>query len=73
MRAKLVVVIACAAVLLAGAVLSAAATPLFAADPLPSWNETASRQAIIAFVEEVTTEGSPEFVPPAERTVPRRS
>jgi len=38
-----------------------------AADPLPSWNDTAPKQAIIAFVEKVTKEGSPDFVPPAER------
>lgn len=38
-----------------------------AADPLPSWNDTASKKAIVAFVEKVTEEGSPNFVPPAER------
>jgi hypothetical protein len=38
-----------------------------AADPLPSWNDTASKRAIIAFVEKVTTPGSPDYVPPAER------
>ncbi len=38
-----------------------------AADPLPSWNDTAPRRAILAFVEKVTTEGSPGFVPVAER------
>ncbi len=38
-----------------------------ASDPLPSWNETATRQAIINFVEKVTTEGSPDYVPPADR------
>lgn len=39
----------------------------FAADPLPSWNDTAQKQAIITFVERVTQAGSPDFVPPAER------
>ena len=39
----------------------------FAADPLPSWNDTASKKAIVAFVEKVTKEGSPDFVPVAER------
>ena len=29
-----------------------------AADPLPTWNDTASKKAIIAFVEKVTKEGS---------------
>ncbi len=38
-----------------------------AADPLPSWNDTAPKQAIVAFVEQVTGEGSPDFVPVAER------
>src|SRR5207253_11092653 len=36
-------------------------------DPLPSWNDTASKKAIVAFVEKVTKEGSPDFVPPSER------
>jgi len=36
-------------------------------EPLTSWNETASKQAIIEFVKKVTTENSPQFVPPAER------
>jgi phosphoglycolate phosphatase-like HAD superfamily hydrolase len=38
-----------------------------AQDPLPSWNDTASKKAIVAFVEKVTREGSPDFVPAAER------
>jgi hypothetical protein len=36
-------------------------------DPLPSWNDTATKKAIATFVERVTKEGSPDFVPPAER------
>jgi hypothetical protein len=36
-------------------------------DPLPSWNDTEHKRAIIGFVEKVTTEGSPDFVPIAER------
>jgi phosphoserine phosphatase len=36
-------------------------------DPLPSWRAGASKQAIQEFVERVTTEGSPELAPPAER------
>ena len=35
--------------------------------PLPSWNDTAPKKAIIAFVEKVTKEDSADFVPPAER------
>lgn len=38
-----------------------------AADPLPSWNDGPSRQSIEAFVTAVTTQGSKDFVPPAER------
>jgi len=43
------------------------ADTLRAADPLPSWNDTASKQAIVSFVEKVTQEGSPDFVPVSER------
>src|SRR5262245_19279757 len=39
----------------------------FADDSLPSWNDTAPKQAIIAFVERVTRPGSPDFVPVPER------
>ncbi len=35
-------------------------------DPLPSWNDTGPKKAIVAFVERVTDPRSPEFVPPAE-------
>ena len=43
------------------------AAPALAADPLPSWKDGATKQAIRGFVERVTTSGSPAFVPPAER------
>jgi hypothetical protein len=36
-------------------------------DPLPSWNATASKAAIVAFVEKVTKQGSAEFVAEPER------
>ena len=39
----------------------------FAAEPLPSWNNTASKKAIVTFVEKVTKSGSQDFVPVAER------
>jgi phosphoglycolate phosphatase-like HAD superfamily hydrolase len=42
-------------------------TTLLAQDPLPSWNDTAPKKAIVAFVEKVTKEGSPDFVPVPER------
>ncbi|MES2438087.1 MAG: HAD family hydrolase [Verrucomicrobiota bacterium] len=44
-----------------------ASTLFVVADPLPSWNDTAPKKAITAFVEKVTKEGSADFVPPAER------
>jgi len=43
------------------------ATFVYAADPLPSWNDTAPKKALVAFVEKVTKPGSPDFVPVAER------
>jgi phosphoserine phosphatase len=36
-------------------------------DPLPSWNDTAAKKNIEAFVDRVTKEGGPDFVLPAER------
>jgi hypothetical protein len=36
-------------------------------DPLPSWNDGATKQAILKFVTAVTQAGSPDFVPPAQR------
>ena len=36
-------------------------------DPLPSWNDTATKTAIVTFVERVTKQGSPDLVPAAER------
>ena len=41
--------------------------PAYAADPLPSWNNGASKASIISFVERVTTPGSKDFVAPGER------
>jgi phosphoserine phosphatase len=38
-----------------------------ATDPLPSWTDGTTKGSILAFVEKVTTAGSPDFVPPAER------
>jgi phosphoserine phosphatase len=49
------------------AVAALAAATAFAADPLPSWNDTAPKKAIVQFVEKVTKEGSPDFVPPPQR------
>ena len=36
-------------------------------DPLPSWNDGESRQAIVDFVHAVTDESGPDYVAPAER------
>lgn len=37
------------------------------ADPLPSWNDGATKSAILDFVAEAVREGGPDFVPVAER------
>ena len=37
------------------------------ADPLPSWNDGAAKQAIIEFVRTTTDQSSPKFVPPEAR------
>lgn len=47
--------------------LGAAAALAQDADPLPSWNDGPTKDSIIDFVTQVTTEGSPDFVEPAER------
>jgi phosphoglycolate phosphatase-like HAD superfamily hydrolase len=59
------------------AVLPALSSPLFSIssraqaaasdDLLPSWNEGPAKQAITTFVHETTDQGSPKFVPVAER------
>ncbi|MBY5362323.1 haloacid dehalogenase-like hydrolase [Rhizobium leguminosarum] len=36
-------------------------------DPLPSWNDTGPKQAIVSFVERVSKQGSTDFVPEPER------
>ncbi len=36
-------------------------------DPLPSWNDGATKSAIIQFVSEVTTKGGPKYVKPGDR------
>jgi len=56
-------------VLVATALASTACgvVPTRLVEPLPSWNDGAAREAIVAFVEDVTTVGSKHFVPEAER------
>jgi phosphoglycolate phosphatase-like HAD superfamily hydrolase len=36
-------------------------------DPLPSWNDGASKKAIIDFVDRVTRDGGPDYVKPEDR------
>ncbi len=51
------------AFLLAWGQLAAAQDP----DPLPSWNDGQAKTAVLNFVRQTTREGSPDFVPVAER------
>ncbi|MCB1184373.1 haloacid dehalogenase-like hydrolase, partial [bacterium] len=37
------------------------------ADELPSWRETPVRSALLAWLADVTREGGPDYIPPAER------
>ncbi len=51
-------------------VLSASFRPASAqtqSDPLPSWNDGATKTSIADFVSRVTTRGGPDFVPPDQR------
>ncbi len=41
--------------------------PAVAADPLPSWNDTPNKKAIMDFVARVTDSTGKDFVPPLER------
>jgi phosphoserine phosphatase len=58
---------------IAGAILALAAglgwsLPAMAqSDPLPSWNDTLAKKAIVEFVGRVTKVGGPDFIAPAER------
>jgi len=47
--------------------VAAAAVATAAPDPLPSWNDGATKRALVDFVEQATQPGSARFVPPAER------
>ena len=55
------------AVAIAASFLLLAHATLASAQDLPSWNDTAARQAIIKFVAEVTTKDAPGFVAPEDR------
>lgn len=39
------------------------------ADPLPSWNDTATKKSILDFVRATTDKESPQYVPPEQRVV----
>ncbi|MEI9935759.1 MAG: HAD family hydrolase [Pseudomonadota bacterium] len=47
--------------------MAAAPIPAPLAEPLPSWNDGATKQAIMSFVARVTTPGGKDFVPVPER------
>jgi phosphoserine phosphatase len=49
------------------ALLAIGAQALAQTDPLPSWNDGAAKQAIVAFVQATTDQSSPTFVPPEAR------
>ncbi len=44
-----------------------ALSPFLWADPLPSWRDSENKKTVIEFVERVTKEGSPDFVPESAR------
>jgi hypothetical protein len=58
---------ALARLLLMWAVLVLAGGAQAQTDALPSWNDGPAKKAIVEFVRATTTQGSPQFVPPAER------
>ena len=54
--------------ILALAVLTSLSAPaLGQTDPLPSWNDGTAKRAVLEFVDRVTREGSPQFVPALDR------
>ncbi|WP_441470503.1 HAD family hydrolase [Bosea sp. RAF48] len=54
--------------LIASVAMATGTSPVTAqTDPLPSWNDGNAKQAIKTFVEKVTRQGGPDFVPVAER------
>src|SRR3954451_7460948 len=52
---------------LSAALVSAEAGAQNSRDPLPSWNEGATKSSITSFVAGVTTDGSADFVPADQR------
>lgn len=58
---RLLTSIAATAMILSGPALAQTA------DPLPSWNDGPTKEAIVGFVEKVTEEGGPDYVASADR------
>ena len=56
-----------APVVLLVALLAVGGQSMAQTDPLPSWNDGPAKQAIVSFVNDTTSEGSPRFVPLPER------
>jgi phosphoglycolate phosphatase-like HAD superfamily hydrolase len=54
-------------VLTALATIPALSPAVAQSDPLPSWNDGLAKKAIVEFVKTTTSQGSANFVPPAER------
>ena len=52
---------------LLGPLRSIPASAQSSGDPLPSWNDGATKQSITSFVTRVTTQGGPDFVPVDQR------
>jgi hypothetical protein len=65
-RISLAAAITALALVYTGLVFAASASAQ-TVDPLPSWNDGKAKQSITAFVTQLTTAGSPDFVPPEER------
>lgn len=58
-----------ATLLVVAAVLASGSRALAQTDPLSSWKEGPTKQAIVELVKATTEKSSPHFVPPAERIV----
>lgn len=56
-----------AAIAFAAMAFVSAASAADNADPLPSWNDGPTKQAIESFVQKVTDKGGPDYVAPADR------
>jgi hypothetical protein len=62
-RAAMTLALRSLAICIAAVASAARAAP----DPLPSWNDGAAKQRLVAFVRAVSDPSSPDHVPPAER------